>query len=388
MVLGVGGSSPLTHPNGPARVAELADALDLGSSIERCGGSSPPSRTKLGMENSRYSRQERLPQIGPAGQEALAQATVAIIGLGALGCVSADLLVRSGVGQLLLIDRDVVELSNLQRQSLYDERQALANIPKALAAEERLSAINSTVAITALATDLTAANITQHLSAVDLILDGTDNFATRYLLNDYAVSAGKNFLYTGVVSTYGMLGLIQPGGPCLRCIWPEPPDAAQTPTCRSAGVLGPAVHVLSALACTEALKILCQQTQAVIPGFRYVDVWQNTLRTMKTSVDPQCPCCGQGLHPWLDGQRGTLAAQVICGGGAVQVPSICKEGSDLAALAEKLRGTVVNLQCHPSFLRFQLEGLDVLHFADGRSLVRGTEDPGRARAVLAQTLGG
>ena len=339
------------------------------------------------MSDSRYARQERLPQIGTAGQASLKQATAAVIGLGALGSVGSDLLVRAGVGKVILIDRDVVEASNLQRQVLYTQSDAEDTVPKAVAAIERLHAVNPEVELESHATDLTAANIAALLGGADLILDGTDNFATRYLVNDFAVQEGKAFVYAGVVGTYGMLGAILPGGPCLRCTWPEPPEAGEAPTCRSAGVLGPAVSVIAGWAAAEAIKILAGASDQAFQGYRYLDIWAGNHQAIHAAVDPDCPCCGRKEHPWLAGQRGTLAAQVVCAGGAVQVPAT-GDPPDLNRLGERLQGTVDDLQVATAFLRFRHEDLDVLHFADGRSLVRGTEDPARARAVLARTVGG
>jgi len=338
------------------------------------------------MDDSRYARQERLPQIGASGQSALRERTVAIIGLGALGSVGADLLARAGVGKLLLIDRDIVETSNLQRQVLYTDEDAQLGLPKAVAAHARLTAVNPEVELEVQAIDLTAENIQGVLNQVDLILDGTDNFATRYLLNDFAVVQKKAFVYAGVIGAYGMLGAIVPGGPCLRCTWPEPPDATESPTCRSAGVLGPAVSVIAGWAAAEAMKILLGKEEDAHQGYRYLDIWQGTHQAIRAKQDENCPCCVHGEHPWLSGSRGTLAAQVICSGGAVQVPS-SGQPNDLPALANHLQGTVDDIQLADAFLRFTFDKLDILHFADGRSLVRGTEDPARARSVLARTLG-
>jgi len=339
------------------------------------------------MDDSRYARQERLPQIGASGQLALRDQTVAVIGLGALGSVGADLLARAGIGRLLLIDRDIVETSNLQRQTLYTDADARQSLPKAVAAQQRLAAVNPEVKLEAHAVDLTAENIQGVLRQTDLILDGTDNFATRYLLNDYSVSQRTAFIYAGVVGTYGMLGAILPHGPCLRCTWPQPPQAAESPTCRSAGVLGPAVSVIAGWATAEAIKVLVGKTEDVHQGYRYLDIWQGTHQAITATRDPHCPCCGKKEFPWLSGSRGTLAAQVICNGGAVQVPGN-GHSSDLPTLAARLKGTVQDLKLADAFLRFSFEQLDVLHFADGHSLVRGTEDPARARAILARTLGG
>mgnify|MGYP002639357583 CR=1 FL=1 len=339
------------------------------------------------MSESRYSRQERLAQIGPDGQHAIGAATVAVIGLGALGSVGADLLARAGIGKLLLLDRDVVETSNLQRQVLYTEADATAVRPKAEAAAKRLATVNSAIELVPLPVDLTAANITELLADVDLILDGTDNFATRYLLNDYAVAHGKPYVYAGVVSTHGMLGTIVPEGPCLRCTWPQPPDASATPTCRSAGVLGPAVAVIAGWACAESLKIIAGAGATEIQaGFRYLDVWTGQMQFIHAAKDEACPCCAIGDYSWLLGQHGTIGAQVVCSGDAVQIPGSGKT-VDLLAVSTKLAGTVENLQSSSRFLRFTAQGLDVLLFQDGRALVRGTSEIARARAVVAETVG-
>jgi len=334
----------------------------------------------------RYERQIRLPEIGADGQRRLQSATAAVVGLGALGCAGADLLARAGVGRLILIDRDVVDWSNLQRQSLYVEDDAREGRPKAEAARERLRAVNSAIRLDAEAADLTAQNVQALLADADLVFDGTDNFATRWMLNDWAVFRGRAYVYAGVVATYGMVGAIVPGGPCLRCTWPEPPAAAGEPTCRSAGVLGPAVAVIAGLAASEALKILAGRAAEAPPGFLHADVWQQEFQRVRAERDPNCPACARRDFPWLEGRRGTRAAEPVCGGNAVQVP-LDLAAPDLAQLAQKLQGTVAELRLQPRHLRYRVGALEVFLFADGRALVRGTEDPAAARALLAETLG-
>jgi len=335
---------------------------------------------------SRYDRQKRLPQIGQAGQDLLAQSSVAVIGLGALGSVTADLLARAGVGELRLIDRDVVEWSNLQRQMLYDEAQAAACLTKVEAAQERLSAINSEIRLRPYACDLSADNAHEVLHGSTLLVDGTDNFSTRYLLNDFSVKHQVPYIYAGVVGTYGMVGTILPGnGPCLRCTYPEPPASVDTPTCRSAGVLGPAVSVIAGLASAAALQALVRGVGPT--AFQYLDVWTQECTKLQAAVDPACPCCAQRDFAWLRGERGAPSASPLCGGNAVQIPAM-DPAPALSVLAQRLEGNVESLQSTAAFLRFTVRELDVLVFADGRALVRGTEDPGIARAVLAETLGG
>lgn len=337
--------------------------------------------------SDRYERQIRLAQIGAEGQARLRAATAAVVGLGALGAAGADLLARAGVGRLILIDRDVVDWSNLQRQSLYTEEDAREGRPKAEAAQARLAAVNSEIRIDAEAADLTAQNAQTLLEGADLVLDGTDNFATRWMLNDWAVFRGRAYVYAGVVSTYGMVGAILPGGPCLRCTWPEPPGPEGEPTCRSAGVLGPAVAVIAGLAAGEALKILSGHPEAALTGFLHADLWPPGFHGVRAEKDPACPACARRDFPWLEGRRGTRAAEPVCGGNAVQVP-LDLRAPDLALLAQKLAGTVTDLRQQPRHLRYRVGPLEVFLFADGRALVRGTEDPAAARAVLAETLGG
>jgi molybdopterin-synthase adenylyltransferase len=335
--------------------------------------------------SSRYDRQIRLAEIGESGQQALRKAKVAVVGLGALGSVAADLLARAGIGELVLIDRDVVDWSNLQRQMLYVEKDAAQAVTKADAALQRLKKINSEVQCHLHAVDLSYQNLNSIMEGVDLIVDGTDNFATRYLLNDYAVKHQLPYVYAGVVSTYGMVASIQPqSGPCLRCTYPEPPDASQAPTCSSAGVLGPAVAVISGMASAEAIKILVGNE--ALHGFQYFDLWRNQFHAMKAKRDENCPCCGKRKFDWLLGKQGSPAAQVMCGGNTVQIPAQ-KSPPDLELLEEKLAGTVTSLSRSPQFLRFTHRNLDVLIFADGRALLRGTEDPAIARSVLAETVG-
>ncbi len=334
----------------------------------------------------RYARQMRVPLVGAAGQRRLAESCAAVAGLGALGAIGADLLARAGVGRLVLIDRDVVEWSNLQRQCLYTEDDAARGRPKAEAAAERLRAVNTQIVIEHHPADLNAASAPALLAGTQLVLDGTDNFATRWLLNDWAVQSGNAYVYAGVVANHGMIGAIVPGGPCLRCTWPEPPPAETEPTCRSAGVLGSAVAVIAGLAAGEALKILAGRPQEALAGFLHADLGALEFQRVHATRDPACPCCGARRFPWLDGQRGTRAAEAVCGGNAVLVPLDAAE-LDLTALQHKLRGTVEQLQAAPRYLRWRARGLEVYVFADGRALVRGTEDPARARAALGDSFG-
>lgn len=350
------------------------------------GFESPLSHHQMEGRDQRYDRQIRVPAVGSDGQERLAQARATLIGLGALGSVTADLLTRAGVGTIRLIDRDVVEWSNLQRQMLYDEADAGAMRTKVEAATNRLRAINSEVEFEPRPFDLTAANHRELLADSTVLVDGTDNFATRYLLNDYAVATETPFIYAGVVSTYGMVGsILPPDGPCLRCTYPDPPGTADTPTCRSAGVIGPAVSVIAGLAATRVLQVLVGAKERK-GGFQYLDVWASEHSSLRASQDPACPCCQRRDFAWAEARRGVRAAEPLCGGGAVQVPA-GEFAPDLAVTAMRLAGSVEQIEQGPSFLRFRRGELEVYLFADGRALVRGTEDPARARTILAETVG-
>jgi len=338
----------------------------------------------LDKRSERYQRQQRLPQIGAGGQVALSKATIGVIGLGALGSVSADLLARAGVGELRLIDRDIVEWSNLQRQSLYTERDADLAVLKAEAAANYLAQVNSELTYRPLAIDLSSQNIEASLDGCSLVIDGTDNFSVRYLLNDWAVKTATPLIYAGAVATYGMTGAILPGGACLRCTWPEPPSGESAPTCRSAGVISPIIHSIAASAVTEALKVLVGDLDAVNPGYFMQDLWRNDARSLRASKDPECPCCAKSEYNWLNGERDSTPI-VMCGNDSVQFPP--NGNAALAELAAKLDGTVEVICNSEHLLRFKVCDLEILRFADGRTLVRGTNDPARARSIISRSLG-
>lgn len=337
------------------------------------------------MSESRHARQVALPVVGAEGQQRLSRATVAVVGLGALGSVEAEWLVRAGVGRLLLVDRDVVETTNLQRQVLYTEDDAARGLPKAEAAAARLRAVDSAVELVPLALDLGPDAAEERLAEADLLLDGTDNFETRYLLNDLAVATRRPWVYAGAVGTHGAVAAFPADAGCLRCLWPEPPPPGATPTCRDAGVLGPAVGAVASLAAAQAVRLLVGDAPEA-PRLLHLDAWSLELRAVAVPRDPGCPACGARRFPWLDGERGRAEAEPVCGSEAVQLPP---DGArpDLAAGARRLAGRVEGLETTGSLLRWRHRGLELYLFADGRVLVRGTRDVGRARSALARTLG-
>ena len=337
----------------------------------------------------RLRRQTRFPQCGEAGQAQIPQSRVLVIGCGALGSVIADLLVRAGTGHVRVVDRDFLEADNLHRQVLFAESDVAAQLPKAIAAAERLRAVNSEIEIEPVVADLSPGNIAAIAGDADVIVDGTDNFATRYLVNDFAVAHAKPWVFGGVVGAEGQVLAIIPGKtPCLACLMPEPPPAEMQPTCETAGVLGPAVGVIASLQAMEALKLASGNAAAVNPRMTLVDLWSNQLRTVgiANSRNPQCRVCGQRDFAWLEGRRGD-AATVLCGRNSVQLAPEEARQIDLAELARKL-ATVGRVSSNKYLLRLEVESYRLTLFADGRAIIAGTDDPAAARAVHARYLGG
>src|SRR5262245_49699416 len=270
----------------------------------------------------RYSRQIRFPGVGEDGQHRLLNSRVTLCGCGALGTVLANALVRAGVGHLRLIDRDFIETSNLQRQVLFDEHDVADNLPKAEAGARKLAAINSSVHVEPVVTDIDRTNIMELVQDADLILDGTDNFEIRYLINDAAVKLGKPWVYGGCIGSHGQTMTILPGEtPCLRCVFEAAPAPGEAGTCETAGVLGPTVNIIASFQTSEALKILSGHREQVSRELLCFDLWDNVIRRVKVArlkgkVD--CPCCGRGEYEWLAGAQGAQTT-TLCGRNAVQV---------------------------------------------------------------------
>jgi adenylyltransferase/sulfurtransferase len=339
------------------------------------------------VDPSRYSRQIRVASIGAAGQERLRAASVLIVGIGALGTHAADALARAGTGRLWLCDRDVVDLSNLQRQVLFDEDDAHAGTPKAVAAATRLQKINSECAVTPLVADCTK-DLLDDLPAVpDLILDGTDNFPTRYLLNDWAALRGRPWIYAGAVGTEGTAMVVRPGGPCLRCLWPEPPPVGLAGTCDTAGILAPVIAAVTAFQVAEALKLLTGAGDAVTRGVFTCDVWRGSWQVLGAGSTPaaDCPVCQGRTFPAL--VMGPAVAVTLCGRDAVQIDQPQKKPLDLDLLAAALRGTAADVERTAHLLRFRADGCRFSVFPGGRTLVFGTQDPLRARALYDRWIG-
>jgi len=336
----------------------------------------------------RYVRQMRFPPLAEEGQRRLGQSSALLCGCGALGSAIANCLVRAGVGSLRIVDRDFVELSNLQRQTLFDEADAEAGLPKAVAAAEKLRRINSTVAVEPIVADIDAANIERFCEGVDVVLDGTDNFETRFLINDAAVKLGLPWVYGGCVGAEGQTMTILPGETaCLRCLMPDCPAPGSTPTCESAGILGPTVGLIASIEAAEAIKILSGNRQSISRYLTIVDIWQNHLRQidvrrLRDQVD--CPTCKHGEFPWLSGRSGSRTA-VLCGRNAVQL-SHPGASISLDELASRLAG-VGRLTRNQYLLRLQVEGYELTVFPDARAIISGTADVATARAVYAKYVG-
>jgi molybdopterin/thiamine biosynthesis adenylyltransferase len=338
----------------------------------------------------RYHRQKLLPFIGEAGQEKLQSARVLLIGCGALGSVVAEQLARAGVGHLVIVDRDVVERTNLQRQVLFAEADARGGVPKAVAAAERLAAINSSIVVEPNVTDVHVGNIETLAADVSLIVDGTDNAETRYLLNDVAVKHGISWIYGACVGTDGRMMTIRPGNTaCLRCVFPEPPGVGELQTCDTAGVLGPAIAVIAGYQAAAAIKILSGHPEATDAGLLTVDFWKNRHRTIDIgNPKGDCPCCGQHQFQFLDRPAASTAA-TLCGRNSVQVRPAMPAKIDLKKLAERLAG-FGKIESSPYLLRSHLNeaaGIVLTIFPDGRCIVQGTEDLVRARTVVSQFVG-
>ena len=334
----------------------------------------------------RYSRQTLFGPIGKNGQERLGDSSVAIIGCGALGTVLANNLCRAGIGRLVIADRDYIELNNLQRQILFDEEDIARRLPKAIAAAEKLHRVNSTTKIEALVEDINVDGIESLVQNVDLVLDATDNFETRYLLNDVCVKYARPWIYSGVIASYGVTMNIVPGDtPCLRCIFPEMPLPGTTPTCDTAGVLNGIVGAIAGVAATEALKLLLQSDKVSRAMF-WMDVWENTSERIELPRQPDCPTCGLHQYEFLDSLSGTSSTS-LCGRNAVQVRG-GKKGDriQLPDLAERL-GTVGQVSFNEFLLRFIVDGYELTIFPDARAIIKGTDDEQTAKSLYARYIG-
>ncbi len=337
----------------------------------------------------RYARQTRFGPFGEAGQHRLQSSRVFVCGCGALGSVLAELLTRAGVGHLRLADRDFLEITNLHRQVLYDEDDVAAELPKAIAAQRKLQRINSNVDIEAHVRDVDFTNIESMLVGVDCIVDGTDNFETRFLLNDAAHQFQIPWVYGGCIGAEGQQMTIVPGQtPCLRCLMSDVPPPGTTPTCDTAGVLGPIVNVIASMQAMEAIKLLSGNAEAISKTLNVIDLWDSRLRQIKLDAlreHSDCLTCQKEEYPWLAGEKGSHTS-VLCGRNAVQLSFPERDKVSLESLAEKLQ-SVGQVHANPFLIRVEVEGYKLTVFPDGRAIVGGTEDVAKAKTIYAKYIG-
>jgi adenylyltransferase/sulfurtransferase len=349
--------------------------------------------------------------IGKEGQQKLGDSRILLVGCGALGCVLADAMVRAGVGHVRIVDRDFVELSNLQRQVLFDEQDVADHLPKVIAAARRLRRVNSEVIIEPIVADVDYANIAELAEGVSLILDGTDNFEIRYLINDLSLEKKIPWIFTGCTGAVGQVMPVFPNeSACLRCLMPLPPPPGATETCDTAGVLGPAVNVVASLQAAIALRILVGQSQQIDRKLHIVDVWNGSFRSVDVSKlreSQQCPACQNGERLWLTGSQRS-ASTVLCGRNAVQITPPEKMALSLSDLANRL-ASAGSVTSNPFLVRVTIARsaeqpavessaadvvatsettpLELTIFPDGRAIIRGTSDPAVARTLYSRYVG-
>jgi adenylyltransferase/sulfurtransferase len=355
----------------------------------------------------RYSRQVILSNIGEEGQKKLLNSKVVIVGCGALGTVAANNLARAGVGHITIIDRDFVELSNLQRQMLFEEEDV--GEPKALAAAKRLNAINSEIEIEPIVADLNHTNVQEILKDANVVLDATDNIQTRMLVNDVCVQNGIPWIYTGAIGTSGMIMNLLPDGPCLRCLYPNIPQAGSLPTCDTLGVLNTATAIMGSMESTEALKIILgaystlenskedEDSEKIdadapiankesIEGKLVVyDAWDNSIDHIIVKKVEDCACCAEKNFEFLEAEDKEIITS-LCGRNAVQItPARAKQISllDLASNLEKLG----EVKASDFLLLFKIEEFEISVFRDARAIIKGTNDGNVAKSIYARYIG-
>ena len=337
--------------------------------------------------DERYSRQIRFAPIGEAGQQRLQSSRVLVVGLGALGSVAADQIIRAGVGFVRLVDRDFVELSNLQRQSLFDEEDIRSNLPKAAAAEAKLRRVNSSVQIEARVDDVNPANIEDYIADVDLVLDALDNFETRFVINDACAKHRKPWIYTAAVGSYGLVMPILPGTtPCLRCLLGNLPAPGTSATCETAGVIAPITHVIASIQVAEALKFLTGNLDAADIRLISYDIWSHRFQRIDVGDEAMSTClvCSTGRFEYLNGTP--LRTVTLCGRNAVQLIPGVKGDINFAELSKSI-AAFGPVQFNDFLLKCSCPPYELTLFKDGRAIVKGTEETGLARSVYSKMVG-
>ncbi len=335
--------------------------------------------------DDRYSRQVAYSKIGAAGQERLSASSIAVVGIGALGTVIANCLARAGVGHLRLIDRDYVELCNLQRQCIFTEDDARSGLPKAEAAALRLGAVNSGIVIDPVTADVNPGNAERLLDGVDVVVDGSDNFEVRYVVNDACLKLGVPWVYGGALMDSGVTMNILPGtGPCLRCLLPDPPPAGSQQTCASAGVLNMITGVIGSIEAAEAMKLALGSPE-VRKTFLSINLWTSSFQEVEIGRNPECPACSHGRYDFLGGPRGTWAVS-LCGRDSVQVSPADGTVVDFDAVTARLRplGTVKASQF---MLTFSSPQREIRLFRDGRAIIDRVRDESQAKSIYSEYIG-
>jgi molybdopterin-synthase adenylyltransferase len=336
--------------------------------------------------HEKYSRQILFAGIGEEGQKRLMSASAVIVGCGAIGAATANLLVRAGIGRVRIVDRDFVEPSNLQRQTLFDEGDAREALPKAVAAERKLRTVNSGVAVEGIVADLAPKNVEQLLLGFDLILDGTDNFETRFLINDVAVKNRRPWIYAAAVGSYGLTMTIRPGlTPCLACLLErDSPSQGLEETCDTIGVLGPIVNLIASLEVAEAMKLLTGREGALHGRLISCDVWSGHFQSVHVARNSECRACARREFVYLQGMAQPHIT--MCGRDSVQIHERNRV-LDLGALRARLASTVADVRHNEFLLRFRVPPYEMTVFADGRAILKGSKDPAVARTLYARYIG-
>lgn len=338
------------------------------------------------QSDERYSRQMRFAPIGAEGQGRISASRVAVIGAGALGSVAAELLTRSGVAFLRIVDRDFVESSNLQRQSLYDEEDVRLNLPKAEAAAAKLRRINSGVQIESVVDDVNPTNVEDYIRDVDIVLDALDNFETRFVLNDACVKNSRTWIYAAAVGSYGLVMPIIPGkSPCLRCMLGNLPAPGTSPTCDTAGVIASITYIIASIQVAEAFKLICRTLEPGDARLLTYDVWTHNFRRIEVGIEEMasCPVCSEGRFDYLNGTP--LRTVTLCGRNAVQLIPSVKTDLDFSKLSKSIPGG--DVQFNEFLLKCSSPPYEVTLFRDGRAIIRGTEEAAMARSVYSKLIG-
>ncbi len=337
----------------------------------------------------RYSRQILFQHIGGERQKVLMNSSAVVIGCGALGTVSSSYLTRAGIGQIRIIDRDFIEESNLQRQILFDENDISENLPKAIAAQRKLQKINTKVKIEGIVTDVNYANIEELTQGVDIIIDGTDNFETRFLINDFCVKNSVPWIYGACIGGRGVvMNIIPSDTPCLRCVFETMPQIGSFPTCDTAGVIGPIAGIIASIQVTEAIKILSEDYESINKTLIEFDVWNTKFRQIDVSGLKElnnCPTCKLHNYTFLEAEDGVMAT-FLCGKNAVQVMSRNRGNIDLRQLEQRL-GPVADVSCNAFMLKFKVKDHEFTVFPDGRAIITGTADSSTAKTLYSKYLG-